>query len=93
MQPRGYTCLADLEPLTIEIQLNADGLWAMNLFDRRRGSRVIMPPSEFGLDAAKHKATINAEYYMRKYGGDRSWTPPGSVEWHEFTPRNVIWET
>ena len=43
--------------------------------------------------AAKEKALVNAEHYMRKYGGDRSWTQPASVDWREFTPRNVIWET
>ena len=65
----------------------------MHLFDRLGGFKVNLPPSEFGLPAAKEKALINAGYYMRKYGGDRSWTQPGSVDWREFTPRNVIWET
>jgi hypothetical protein len=30
---------------------------------------------------------------MRKYAGDRNWTRPDSVDWREFTPRSVIWET
>ncbi len=93
MLSSGFTCLAEVEPLIIEIQRSADGLWTMNLFDRRGGFKVIMPPSEFSLDAAKEKALISAQYYMRKYGGDRSWTQPTSVEWREFNPRNVIWET
>jgi hypothetical protein len=93
MLPSGYTCLAEVEPLTIEIQLSADGLWTMNLLDRRGGFKVIMPPSEFGLIAAKEKAVVNAQYYMQKFGGDKSWNRPSSVEWREFTPRSVIWET
>lgn len=93
MLPAGYTCLVEVEPLTIEIQLTADGLWTMNLFDRHGAFKVIMPPSEFGLAAAKEKALISAQYYMRKYGGDRTWTQPTSVDWREFTPRSVIWET
>lgn len=93
MEPRGYTCLAEMEPLTIEIQLSADGLWTMNLFDRRAACKIVMPPSEYGLQSAKRKALINAEFYMRKYGGDGSWTSPASVDWREFTPRSVTWET
>jgi hypothetical protein len=93
MQPRGFTSLADLEPLTIEIELGSDGLWNMHLLDRRGCFKVIMPPGEFGLAAAKEKALISAQYYMRKYGGDHGWTPPASVEWLEFTPRKVVWET
>jgi hypothetical protein len=93
MQPRGYTCLGTVEPLTIEIQLAADGLWMMHLFDERGRFRVIMPPSEYGLDAAKEKALVNAEFYMRKYGGDGSWRHPASIVWQEFAPRSVVWET
>ena len=93
MLPPGYTCLAEVEPLTIEIHLSTDGLWTMHLFDRRGGFRVVLPPSEFGLPAAKEKAMVRAEYYMRKYAGDRSWTQPAAVDWREFTPRDVIWET
>jgi hypothetical protein len=93
MPTRGYACLAELTPLTLEIQLSADGLWTMQLFDQRAGCRVIMPPSEFDLDAAKQKAITSAEFYMRKYGGDRSWTSPPMVEWREFAPREVVWET
>lgn len=93
MLPPGYTSLAEVEPLVIEIHLSTDGLWTMHLFDRRGGFKVILPPSEFGLAAAKEKALVSAEYYMRKYGGDRSWKQPVSVDWREFTPRNVIWET
>jgi len=93
MLPPGYTCLAEVEPLTIEIYRSTDGLWTMHLLDKVGGFKVIMPPSEFGLAAAKEKALVNAEHYMRKYGGDRSWTQPASVDWREFTPRNVIWET
>jgi hypothetical protein len=92
-QPRGYTCLAELAPLIIEIQRSADGLWTMHLFDSRAHARVILPPSEFDLDAAKQKAITNAEFYMRKHGGDPSWTRPATVGWREFTPRDVIWET
>jgi hypothetical protein len=93
MAPAGYTCLAEVEPLIIEIRMTADGLWIMNLFDRRGAFKVTMPPSEFSLDAAKEKALICARYYMQKYGGDRTWTQPTSVDWREFTPRSVIWET
>ena len=93
MEPRGYACLAEVEPLIIEIQLSADGLWTMNLFDGSAGCKVIMPPSEFGLQAAKEKAAISAEFYMRKFGGDKSWTRPTSIHWREFTPRSVVWET
>jgi hypothetical protein len=93
MQPYGYISLAEIEPLTIEIQLSSDGLWVMHLMDQRGGCTAIMPPSEFGLDAAKEKALINAVYYMRKYGGDQAWALPPSVEWRGFTPRSVIWET
>ena len=87
------SCLAELPPVTVEIQRSPDGLWTMRLFDKRAGAKVIMPPSEFGLDAAKEKAVVNAQFYMRKYGGDSAWTPPASVEWHSFTAREVIWET
>jgi hypothetical protein len=87
------SCLAELPPLTIEIQRSPDGLWTMHLFDQRAACKVLMPPSEFGLDAAKQKALVNAQFYMRKYGGHPSWTSPASVEWREFTPREVIWET
>ena len=93
MLPRGYTCLADVEPLLIEIQLDADGLWRMDLFDKRGGFQAIMPPGEFGLEAAKEKALISARYYMRKYGGDPSWERPHSIVWRDFAPREVIWET
>lgn len=93
MLPAGYTCLAEVEPLMIEIQLSADGLWTMKLLDRRGGFKVVMPPSEFGLPAAKEKALVSAGHYMRKYGGDGSWNSPGPVDWREFTPREVIWET
>ncbi|HXI41878.1 MAG TPA: hypothetical protein VNH83_17975 [Bryobacteraceae bacterium] len=93
MLPPGYTCLAEVEPLTIEIQRSTDGLWTMHLLDRRGGFKVIMPPSEFGLPAAKEKALVSAEYYMRKYAGDRNWTRPDSVDWREFSPRSAIWET
>jgi hypothetical protein len=93
MSPTGFTCIAEMEPLIIEIQLGKDGLWIMNLFDGRGAFKVIMPPGEFGLDAAKEKALVNAQYYMGKYGGDRLWLPPAPVEWREFTPRSVIWET
>ena len=89
MTPPGYTCLADVEPLTIEIQRSGDGLWTMHLFDWRGGFKVMMPPSEFGLTAAKEKALVSAAHYMRKYAGDRSWHQPDSVSWREFTPRNV----
>jgi len=89
----GYTCLADVDPLSIEIQRSTDGTWTMHLFDRQGGFMVIMPPSEFGLDAAKEKALISARHYMRKYGGDRSWELPGRVDWREFEPRSVVWET
>lgn len=87
------SCLAELPPLTIEIQRSRDGLWTMHLFDQRAACKVIMPPSEFSLDAAKQKALVNAQFYMRKYGGDPSWTPPATVEWRDFAPREVIWET
>jgi len=87
------SCLAELLSLTIEIQRSPDGLWTMQLFDTRTASKVIMPPSEFGLDAAKQKALVNAQFYMRKYGGDPSWSPPATVVWRDFTPREVIWET
>ena len=93
MEPRGYTCLIEMEPLTIQIERSADRLWTMNLFDRRAGCKVIMPPSEYDLAAAKEKALINAAHYMRKYGGDASWTRPASLAWREFTPNSVIWET
>ena len=93
MEPRGYSCLIEVEPLTIHIERSADGLWTMNLFDSRTRSKVIMPPSEYDLAAAKEKALINASYYMRKYGGDPSWTRPSSPAWREFTPKSVIWET
>ena len=93
MLPAGYTCLAEIEPLTIEISLSTEGLWAMHMLDRCGAFKVILPPGEFSLAAAKEKALVNAEYYMRKYGGDRSWTQPASVDWREFTPRSVIWET
>ena len=63
------------------------------LFDRRGAFKVTMPPSEFGLDTAKEKALISARYYMQRYGGDRTWTQPTSVDWREFTPRSVICET
>jgi hypothetical protein len=93
MLPTGYTCLAEVDRLIIEIQRSADGLWAMWLFDARGGFKAIMPPSEFGLDAAKEKALINARYYMQKYGGDRSWILPVKIDWREFTPKSVTWET
>lgn len=93
MHARGYTCLAEIEPLLIQIQLSADGLWLMDLFDNLGGFKVIMPPSEFGLSAAKEKALISAEYYMRKFGGNRSWVRPASVPWREYQPKPVIWET
>ena len=93
MPVTGYTCIAELDPLLIEIQLSKDGLWSMNLFDARGGFKVVMPPSEFGLDAAKEKALVNARYYMGKHGGDQSWVPPAPVEWREFTPSSVVWET
>jgi hypothetical protein len=93
MLPPGYTCLAEVESLIIEVQRSTDGLWTMQLLDRRGGFKVVMPPSEFGLPAAKEKALVNAEYYMRKYAGDRDWTRPDSVNWREFSPRSVIWET
>ena len=86
-------CLAEIPPLIIEIQRSSDGLWTMHLFDTRAACKVIMPPSEFGLDAAKQKALVNAQFYIRKYGGDLAWTPPALVEWRDFTPREVIWET
>ena len=60
MEPRGYSCLIEIEPLTIHIERSADGLWTMNLFDSRTRSKVIMPPSEYDLAAAKEKAVINA---------------------------------
>jgi len=87
------SCLAELPPFTIEIQRSSDGLWTMLLFDKRAACKVIMPPSEFGLDAAKQKALVNAQFYMRKYGADPSWIPPATVEWRDFTAREVIWET
>ena len=93
MLPVGYTCLAEAHPFTMLIERSADGLWTMHLLDRRGGSRVVMPPSEFGLPAAKEKALISARYYMRKYGGDPSWTEPKPVTWQEFNPKSVIWET
>jgi hypothetical protein len=93
MLPPGHTCLADIEPLTIEIHRSTDGLWTMHLLDRRGGFKVVMPPSEFDQQAAKEKALVSAEYYMRKYGGDRNWTRPDPVDWREFAPRSVIWET
>ena len=40
MHSPGYTCLADVEPLTIEIQRSTDGLWTMHLLDRRGSFRV-----------------------------------------------------
>ncbi len=87
------SCVAELPPLTIEIQRTADGLWSMHLFDKRARCKVIMPPSEFALEAAKQKAVVNAGFYMRKYGGDPSWAPPTNIEWDEFATREVIWET
>jgi hypothetical protein len=90
---RGYACLAEVGPLIIEIQRSADGLWTMHLFDTHAHFRVILPPSEFDLDAAKQKALTNAEFYMRKHGGDSWWTRPAAVDWREFTPRDIIWET
>ena len=93
MEPRGYSCLIEIEPLTIHIERSADGLWTMNLFDSRAGCKVIMPPSEYDLAAAKEKALINAAYYMRKYGGQASWTPPASLAWRDFSPKSIIWET
>jgi hypothetical protein len=85
--------LADVEPLTIEIQRSTDGLWTMYLIDRRGFFKAIMPPSEYDLAAAKEKALISAEYYMRKYAADPAWTRPATVNWREFTPRSVVWET
>ena len=93
MEPRGYSCLIEIEPLTIHIERSADGLWTMNLFDSRAGCKVIMPPSEYDLAAAKEKALINAAFYMRKYGGQPSWTPPVSLAWRDFSPKSIIWET
>jgi hypothetical protein len=93
MEPRGYSCLIEIEPLTIQIERSADGLWTMNLFDGGAGCKVIMPPSEYDLAAAKEKALINAAYYMRKYGGQPSWTPPASLAWRDFSPKSIIWET
>jgi hypothetical protein len=93
MEPRGYSCLIEIEPLTIHIERSADGLWTMNLFDSRAGCKVIMPPSEYDLAAAKEKALINAAYYMRKYGGQPSWAPPASLAWRDFSPKSIIWET
>jgi hypothetical protein len=93
MLPVGYTCLAEADPFTILIQRSADGLWTMQLLDRRGSGRIVMPPSEFGLPEAKQKAIISARYYMRKYGGDASWTEPNVVAWQEFAPKSVIWET
>ncbi len=87
------SCLAELPPLTLEIQRSPDGLWIMHLFDKRARCKVIMPPSEFNLDAAKQKALVSAQFYMRKYAGDPNWTPPTTVEWAEFSPREIIWET
>lgn len=87
------SCLAELPPLTVEIQRSPDGLWTMHLFDKRAGCKVIMPPGEFSLHAAKQKALVNAQFYMRKYAGDPAWTPPASVEWSEFSAREIIWET
>ena len=87
------SCLAELPPLTIEIQRTSDGLWNMHLFDKRAACKIIMPPGEFGLDAAKQKAVVNAVFYMRKFGGDESWTSPARVAWQEFTSREIIWET
>jgi hypothetical protein len=92
-QPRGFTCIVEIAPLIIEIQRSANGLWIMQLFDNRARARVIMPPSEFDLDAAKQKALTSTEFYMRKHGGDPLWTRPAAVDWREFTPRDVIWET
>jgi len=93
MRLAGYTSLAEIESLMIEIQQASDGLWTMNLYDRRGGFKVIMPPCEFGLNDAKEKALISARYYMQKYSGEAEWSCPRSVQWHDFTPRNVIWET
>jgi hypothetical protein len=87
------SCLADLPPLTIEIERSSDGLWTMRLFDHRSGARVTMPPSEFALGDAKQKAVFSAQFYMRKHGGDPAWEPPASIEWQDFTPREIIWET
>jgi len=86
-------CLAELPPLTIEIQRSPDGLWTMRLFDKHAGATVVMPPSEFGLDDAKQKAVVNAQVYMWKHGGDPAWAPPAAIEWHSFSAREVIWET
>src|SRR5437016_6194991 len=52
MLPAGYTCCAQIQPLVLLIQASTDGLWSMSLFDRSWGVRVVMPPSEFGLEAA-----------------------------------------
>jgi hypothetical protein len=93
MEPRGYTCFTEVEPLIIQMQRDAEGLWVMHLLDRRAACKVVMPPSEFGLHAAKEKALVSAEYYMRKYGGDPSWARPAAANWLEFTPKPVIWET
>ena len=93
MEPRGYSCLIEVKSLTIHIERSADGLWTMNLFDSRAGSKVIMPPSEYDLASAKQKALINAAYYMRKYGGEPSWTAPASLAWRDFSPKSIIWET
>jgi len=86
-------CLADLPPLTIEIQRSSDGLWTMHLFDHHAAARVVMPPSEFGLDDAKQKAVVNAQSYMRKHGGDPRWIPPSNLTWRQFTAREIVWET
>jgi len=93
MRLAGSTSLIEIEPLMIEIQQASDGLWTMNLFDRRGGFKVIMPPCEFSLQDAKEKALISARYYMQKYAGEAEWNCPRSVQWHDFTPRDVIWET
>ncbi len=52
-----------------------------------------MPPCEFDLAAAKEKALTNAEFYMRKFGGDASWIRPAAAAWSEFQPREIVWET
>jgi hypothetical protein len=93
MPDPGYTCLTRVDPLVIVIELAADGLWTMKLFDGPGGAAVIMPPSEYDLPAAKEKALINAAYYMRKFASNREWSVPGSVDWAEFAPRSVVWET
>lgn len=89
----GHTCLTDMGPLTLVLQLSRDGLWTMILLDREGGFSVVMPSSEYGLAAAQQKALLNAGHYMRKHRGVASWTPQGEIDWKEFAPRTVIWET